>query len=310
MVRPFALAPLDLKNPPDRLLRYIWRISRWHQIGLGVLALALTFVALVPLELQRRIIDDAIIPGDRGMLMELALLYLAAIFVHNVLKFIMKWSQGWLAESVVVRARGSLLAHERQVRQDGRSAQGASVSVLGAELDRLGEFIGSGPSRAVANLAMLVGVIGYMVAVKPQLAWISLLLLLPNVVLAPMLQRRLNDLTRVQVSTLRDFGDAVLDGSGPEVTTPMLDTLYSNRMAFHLWKNVLKTVLGLLGAAAPLSVLVVGGLLVLDGQASAGMIVAFLSGFQRIAGPIRDLLGFYREMAQAGVRYDMVRSWM
>ncbi len=310
MIRPVALAPLDLEDPPGRLLPYIWRISRWHQIGLGLLALALTFVALVPLELQRRIIDDAIIPGDRGMLLEIALLYLTAIAVHNVLKFIMKWSQGWLAESAVIRARGTLLAHERQLREDGRKAQGASVSVLGAELDRLGEFIGSGPSRAVANLAMLVGVIGYMVAVNPQLAWISLLLLLPNVVLAPLLQQRLNALTRVQVSTLRDFGDAVLDGSGPEVTAPMLATLYANRMAFHLWKNVLKTVLGLLGAAAPLSVLVVGGLLVLDGQASAGMIVAFLSGFQRIAGPIRDLLGFYREMAQAGVRYDMVRSWM
>lgn len=289
---------------------YIWRVSRWHQIGLGLLALGLTFVALVPLELQRRIIDDAVIPGDRGMLMNLALLYLFAIITHNVLKFLIKWLQGWLSESAVFRARGVLLAHERQARQSGGKAQGASVSVLGAELDRLGGFIGSGPSMAVANLAMLLGVIGYMVAVKPQLAWVSLMLLLPNVLLAPLLQRRLNALTRVQVATLRDFGNAVLDGCEPDVTTPMLNTLYANRMAFHLWKNMLKTVLGFLGAAAPLSVLVIGGLLVLEGQASAGVIVAFLSGFQRIAGPIRDLLSFYREMAQAGVRYDMVRTWM
>jgi ABC-type bacteriocin/lantibiotic exporter with double-glycine peptidase domain len=222
----------------------------------------------------------------------------------------MKWLQGWLAESAVRRARGVLLAHERQGRDGGGKAQGASVSVLGAELDRLGGFIGTGPSMAVANLAMLVGVVGYMVAVKPQLAWISLLLMLPNIILTPLLQRRLNALTRVQVATLRDFGDSVLDGCKPDVTTPMLNILYSNRMAFHLWKNVLKTTLSLLGAAAPLGVLVVGGLLVLEGQASAGMIVAFLSGFQRIAGPIRDLLTFYRDAAQAGVRYEMVRRWM
>jgi len=310
MIRPIALAPLGRDGPPTRLLSYIWRISRWHQIGLGLLALGLTFVALVPLELQRRIIDDAIIPGDRGMLINLALLYLVAVITHNILKFIIKWFQGWLAESAVFRARGILLAHERQVREDGGKAQGASVSVLGAELDRLGAFIGSGPSLAVANLAMLAGVIGYMVAVKPELAWISLLLLLPNVLIAPLLQRRLNALTRVQVATLRDFGNSVLEGCGPEVTTPMLERLYANRMTSHLWKNVLKTILGFLGAAAPLSVLVVGGLLALEGQASAGVIVAFLSGFQRIAGPIRDLLGFYREAAQAGVRHYMVRSWM
>ena len=310
MVQPVRLGSIGPEGPPDRLLPYLWRISRWHQIGLGLLALALTFVGLVPLDLQRRIIDDAIIPGDRSMLIDLALLYMAAVIGHNLLKFLMKWLQGWLAESAVRRARGVLLAHERQTREGGAKAQGASVSVLGAELDRLGGFIGTGPSMAVANLAMLVGVVGYMVAVKPQLAWISLLLLLPNVILTPMLQRRLNDLTRVQVATLRDFGDAVLDGGGPDATTPMLNVLYSNRMAFHLWKNVLKTALSLLGAAAPLSVLVVGGLLVLDGQASAGMIVAFLSGFQRIAAPIRDLLTFYREAAQAGVRYEMVRRWM
>jgi ABC-type bacteriocin/lantibiotic exporter with double-glycine peptidase domain len=310
MVQPVRLGSLGPDGPPDRLLPYIWRISRWYQIGLGLLALGLTVLGLVPLDLQRRIIDDAIMQRDRAMLVHLAVLYLAAVLAHNALKFLMKWLQGWLAESAVRRSRGVLLAHERHGRDNGGKAQGASVSVLGAELDRLGGFIGTGPSMAVANLAMLLGVVGYMVAVKPQLAWISLLLLLPNIILTPLLQRRLNALTRVQVATLRDFGDSVLDGCKPDVTTPMLNILYGNRMAFHLWKNVLKTTLSLLGAVAPLGVLVVGGLLVLEGQASAGMIVAFLSGFQRIAGPIRDLLTFYRDAAQAGVRYEMVRRWM
>lgn len=310
MIRPLRLTPLGPEGPPDRLPGYILRVSGRSQLGLGLLALGVTFLGLAPLELQRRIIDDAIIPGDAGLLIDLAALYMAAVLGHGALKFAMKWLQGWLAESAVRRARETLLAHERLGRREGGRAQGASVSVLGAELDRLGGFIGTGPSMAVANLAMLAGVVGYMVAVKPELAWISLLLLLPNIVLTPLLQRRLNALTRVQVATLRDFGNSVLDGCGPEVTRPMLDTLYGNRMAFHLWKNLLKGALGLLGAAAPLGVLVVGGLLALEGEASAGIIVAFLSGFQRIAGPIRDLLAFYREAAQAGVRYDMVRRWM
>ena len=310
MVQPVRLGSMGPEGPPDRLLTYIWRVSLWHQLGLGLLALGLTFLGLVPLELQRRIIDDAIIPRDETALLHLATLYLAAVVSHNALKFLLKWLQGWLAESAVRRARGVLLAHERHGREAGGKPQGASVSVLGAELDQLGGFIGSGPSMAVANLAMLLGVVGYMVAVQPQLAWISLLLLVPNIVLTPLLQRRLNALTRVQVITLRAFGDKVLDSCGPDETTPLLNTLYGNRMAFHLWKNVLKTTLNLLGAVAPLSVLVVGGLLVLEGEASAGMIVAFLSGFQRISGPIRDLLNFYREAAQAGVRYEMVRRWM
>jgi len=55
---------------------------------------------------------------------------------------------------------------------------------------------------------------------------------------------------------------------------------------------------------------VVGGLLVIDDAASAGMIVAFLAGLQRISGPIRDLIGFYRQAAQAQVQYCMITKWM
>ena len=124
------------------------------------------------------------------------------------------------------------------------------------------------------------------------------------------MQRRLNALTRVQIGTLRAFGDSVLAGCDDAVTGPMKDTLYRNRILFHLWKNLLKTALGALGAAAPLGALLFGGLLVIRGEATPGLIFAFLSAFARIAGPIRDLMAFYREAAQAGVRYEMVRRWM
>jgi len=35
-----------------------------------------------------------------------------------------------------------------------------------------------------------------------------------------------------------------------------------------------------------------------------------VSGFDRISGPIRELITFYRNRAQAGVQHDMIAAWM
>lgn len=305
MIRPMRLAPAGA-GAPCTLWRYIFRVSSARQALLGALALAASLLSLAPLELQRRMVDDAILPGDAALLWRLAALYAAAIVGVAVFKFLLKTGQGWLAESVVLRARRNLLAVDRARGQSG----GESVSVLGAELDKLGGFVGAAPSHAVANMTVLAGVLGYMLWSKPELAWISLLLLLPNLIVAPLVQRRLNVLTHTQLTTLRCFGESVTRGCDESVTDASTATLYANRMAFHMWKNILKSLLGLLTSAAPLAALTVGGLLVLQGEASAGMIVAFLSGFQRIAGPMRDLIAFYRDQAQAAVRYDLVRGWV
>ena len=50
-----------------------------------------------------------------------------------------------------------------------------------------------------------------------------------------------------------------------------------------------------------------GSLPVLRGEPTAGMLVAFLSGFQHIVAPIRALIGFCCRAAQAAVCHDMVR---
>ncbi|PKP64730.1 MAG: ABC transporter ATP-binding protein [Alphaproteobacteria bacterium HGW-Alphaproteobacteria-8] len=310
MMRPLRLGALDEDGPPPGLWRYVWRVSGWRQLGLAALALLATGLNVLPIELQRRMIDDAILGGDKALLIALGLAYAAAAVALGVVKYALKTAQGWLSESVVFRARGVLLSHDRARRGEDANGGGATVSVLGAELDNLGGFVGAAPSQAFADFTMLLGVLGYMTYVKPEVAWISLILLVPNLVVAPLLQKRLNHLTSVQVEKRRAFGEAVTAGCAPDRTDPLVDILYSNRILFHLWKNLLKSTIALLGAAAPLGVLVVGGLLAIEDAASAGMIVAFLAGLQRIAGPIRDLIGFYRQAAQAQVQYCMITRWM
>ncbi len=59
-----------------------------------------------------------------------------------------------------------------------------------------------------------------------------------------------------------------------------------------------------------LVVLIVGGYLVIQGKATIGVVVAFVSGFERISGPLHDLLNFYREYEQAKVQLKMIVKWV
>ncbi len=304
-----APAPVELTGddtPATSLWRYVWRMSGWRQLGLCALALLATALNLAPIELQRRLVDDAIAASDMALLWSLGLLYAGAILAHQGAKFALLVCQGWLSESATNYTRTHLLGLWR----DGRAGQGAgpgeAAAILGGEVDRLGGFVGTGPSGAFADATLLLGLGGYMLFVDPPAAAIALALVAPQALLAPFMQRRLNRLMADQVSLGRDFAGALEDGE-PEKLAPRL---YRNRMLIHVWKQIMKAALNLLNAAAPLGLLLVVGMQVIEGSTTLGVLVAFLTATTRLADPIRNLIGFYRRAAQAGVQHDMIASWM
>lgn len=87
-------------------------------------------------------------------------------------------------------------------------------------------------------------------------------------------------------------------------------TIFRNRMELYLLKFGLKTLLNIANAFGSLSVLIVGGYLVIKGQTTIGTVVAFISGFQRLSDPVGDLLDFYRSYSQTRVQYQMILDWI
>ncbi|MBK0397957.1 ABC transporter ATP-binding protein [Limibaculum sp. M0105] len=293
-------------TPARSLAGYVRRMSGWHQAGVAALAVAVSSLGLVPLELQRRIVDDAISAGDGGLLVTLAAVYLGIVIVQQCLKLALRMAQGWLAESAVRYTRGHLM--RLQVERAERDGAGERVAVLTSETDQLGGFVGEGPSSAAANIATLAGVLAYTFWVEPRIALIGLALLVPQIAVAPLMQRKVNRLTAERLGMLRAFGRRVSDLDASEPSE--IDALYGNRMAIHLWKGLMKAVLNLANQLAPLGILLWGGLMVIQGETTLGVLVAFTAGFERMAGPARELIGFYRKAQQAGVQHRMIAEWM
>ncbi|MGF1475481.1 MAG: ABC transporter ATP-binding protein [Geminicoccaceae bacterium] len=299
-------------RPAKGLYSFLWRMSGYKQVVVVGLALIVAGLTMAPLELQRRIIDDAIRPGDMDLLLVLGGLYIGTYAVLSVLKLIMRMYQSWLSESAVLYGRrhlASLVCKECDDSDDGGAA-----SIVTSEADDVGSFVGIGLSDPAVHLGTLVAITGYMLWVEPVIALVSFGFLIPQVITAPLIQRKINALVETRVELLRNLNRKLIESDGgpqdDEAFGDLTGTTFNNRMNIFAWKFAGKAILNLLNALAPISVLIFGGWMVIQGNVEIGVVVAFMTGFQRLADPLRELVSYYRMAAQTSVKHDQIAAWM
>jgi len=317
-IRQRRVEKLGDDTPANSLLRYVWRMSGRHQISVCLLAAVVAALSMVPIALQKRIVDDAIGNENLDLLVVLVGIYLGVLLLQAGLKFALKLYQGWLSESATRYCRAHLAGrhqeHRQRTAEDDR--QGEAVAIITTEIDVLGGFVGEGLSQPVVSIGMLVAIAGYMLVVEPLVAGLSFLFLVPEALLVPLIQRRINRLLEHRVALVRRLSDRIpgAKGTGGEVLEtrlpPLLDRIFFNRMRIFAAKFAMKGLVNLMNGLAPLTVLAVGGYFVLQGETSIGVVVAFMSGFDRLADPLRDLITYYRFAAQATVQHRMIARWM
>lgn len=332
---PFS-RPLDIEKtgdhkPVSNIYAFLWRMTGRHQIYVGLIALAVAAVSVAPVDLQRRLINEGVEDRNLDVLLWLGGIYLGFILLRRTLKFWLGLYQGWLAESTILYCRDHLarISLDRLGRSlkrsdtededadldDEMASGGESVSVIRSEIDQVGQFVGIGISEPVQAIAKLVFAIGYMLFVEPLVALIALAFFVPQFVLLPFLQKVLNRLIRKRTDLLRALSDAIVSmdpnrDQPSDTFSQRLDDIFGNRMKSVLFKFLIKTIINVLNALAPLSVLVFGGYMYIQGDTSLGVIVAFASGFERMADPTRTLVSYYRVASLKNEQHDKIAEWM
>ncbi len=306
---------------PQSVYKYILNHTKRRQVVVIVLTLALLPLAPIPLEIQRRILDEAIAQKDADLLLRLALFYVGALILAAGLKFMMKLQREYIAAGLVHSLRQSLyhciytVTPPSHLTQKGdRIDEGAVVAMLTSEAQKLGGFAGSAFSGPLLQVGTLVFVLGYMFWIEPLVASIALALYSPQFFIVPFAQMRMNMLTKDTALTVRELGGFIVDnaehalvGKEPPVQyLSLTDRILSLRKRFALTKNAMKSINNFLIALGPFGVTVYGGYLVIQGETEIGVILAFVSGLERLGGPIRELIGLYRDVAFARIRYGML----
>jgi ABC-type multidrug transport system fused ATPase/permease subunit len=299
--------------PAKSLPNYVWFMSGRHQLGLCGIALLIAALGTIPLELQRRIVNRGIGDPDVRVLLALGGVYFIVILGQNALKFGLKLYQGWISESAIRNSRQRLArVHEGRRATAAPDPDGRAVSIIGSEIEQVGGFVGEGLSEAVVQVATLVFIICYLAFMEPLIMGLGLALLIPQVLIAVRVQHAVNPLVATRVELLRRLGDCVASTGNPagERDYEEIGGIYDNRMRIYLLKFAGKTALNLLNALAPLGALLIGGYLVIQGATTIGTVVAFMSGFERLSDPSRQLTVFYRSASQAGVHHRKIAEWI
>lgn len=320
--RPLPIRTTGDDSPAASVWGYVWRMSGWHQICVALVAAVVAALGAVPLDLQRRIVDDAIAGRSLDLLIWLAGLYLAVVVAQALFKFGLRLYQSWLAESAIRYTRRHLLSiFDRHLSETPEQAgTGKAAAILNAEVDKLGGFVGEAFAQPVVQAGTLLALLGYMLVVEPLVAAVSTVFLAAQVAVVPVLQAWINRRIEIHVRLTRRMSDGVVEHAEatetaserqPDATLgQVFDRVFRNRMVIHALKWTLKGAVNLLNHLAPLSVLAVGGWQAIEGGTSVGVVVAFMSGFDRLAAPVRGLIAFIRQASQARVQHDMIARWM
>jgi ABC-type bacteriocin/lantibiotic exporter with double-glycine peptidase domain len=305
MAQSVAAAGRDHRAPEARtsnVFALAWRQSRRHQPWLCLLAVLIIPLTMVPLELQRRIIDRAIGLQNLDLLLWLGAIYLAAALLQGGLKYLLRLYRGVVGERTILNLRRAV--HSR--REGG--VEGETVSIVASEVERVGGFVGEAFSEPILQGGTLVAVLGYMLVVEPTIALVGLAFFLPQILLAPIIQRFVNRRARRKIKLVRELGDQIVDGAADDRYAGTTEQVYAVRVSYYRFKFTIKLMNNLMNHLAPLTVLMVGGYLVINGETTVGTIVAFISGFERMAEPSRELLAYYHLASESQAQYGLIEQ--
>lgn len=300
---------------PTSLYSYIWNSTRRRQIRLCLMTSVLAPLGIVPLELQRRIVNTAINSARVDLLLAMGVIYFAVVLLYGGIKYMLNMQGGFVLEDVTLDLRQRMI--DQLHGPQGSSAHGTATSVITAEAEEVGNFASDSYALPLLQGGTILWTLGYLIWVQPEVAGLATLVYLPQIFLVPRLQNAINRLARRRTVLQRTIGQNVIEMGKTEQphhhtrrehARILANQIFRTRIRIYKFKYVLNFLSNFLHSLGPVMVLVVGGYLVIRGQTEVSTLVVFISGFNRISDPWAELVSFYRSVSHAHVVYDLVRS--
>jgi len=306
------------------LYAYVWRSSASQQIVLIILAIIAAVLATAPLELQRHIINTL---AGHEKVENLAWLcggYLIAALSIGGLKYIVNIRSAGLGEYMIRSLREAVLRSvspsinpEATPDETKRDKSGALVTTISSQAEAVGKFVGDCISTPIVQAGTLLSVLSYMLYTEPRLGVVVLLIAVPQLLVVPMTQRHLNVYVRERAHTLVRAGDLMVDpalrsgssaGSLVSEIGKAFETIYLARLHVFKLKFGVKFLISALQSTAVFVLLFAGGIMVLNGKTEIGIVVAFISGLDRVLEPWREMIAFLRSTSAARIQFDLIES--
>ena len=295
------------------------------QALLLLVILVTVFARVLPLEMQKRIVNEAIRFGEIQLLFLYCGFYLAAVVVATGLKYLISALQNLIGERALADMRKALYHHILTLPLNffRKTQPGLVVSSLVTELASAGNFVGMSIGVPVSSILTLFAFAAYLIWLNPLLAGISLSIYPMVLILLPRLQQQANKANKRRVDMTRTLsgkiGEAIsgiheIHGNGSYRIEnrrygKMIEKLYKIRIVWNLYKFSVKSLNNFFSNLSPFLVFIVGGYLAIKGRLDLGALVAFISAQEKIYDPWKELIAFYQVYQDASVRYKRTMEY-
>ncbi|HLX27690.1 MAG TPA: ABC transporter transmembrane domain-containing protein [Casimicrobiaceae bacterium] len=293
---------------PANLLGFIRRVSSSNQLWIALLAVTVFVMNTAPLEIQRRILNAATIDRDARLVVVLGLAYAAIVVSEGLLKLLLNVYGGWIGEKAIrtLRLSASTLADGIPAHQKDPAVQGVEISLIVAEPEAIGGFVGIAVAELVLQVGMLLSVFGYMFYVQPTLALVCLLLFAPQLLFVPLMQSAINRRAQARIGVLRQASVGVLlagQAHGEKAQRERFAEIFELDLGIVKLRFSMKFLMNFTQNLGKVLILCFGGWYIIEGRTDIGTVVAFVSGLASVRDPWSDLVNWYQEMMLASAKY-------
>jgi ABC-type multidrug transport system fused ATPase/permease subunit len=317
-------------NPVDFIVKrplssWIFAGNLKLQLMVLILVAFTVFSRVLPLEMQKRIINEAIKLRNIDLLLIYCGIYLAAVVSANGLKFIINYLETLISQRSLAKMRKDLYSHvlTLPINFFRNTQAGMVVSAIVNELSTAGNFVGMAISVPVINVLTLVAFAAYLIWLNWFLGLVSLAIYPIALFLLPFLQRRVNQANKKRVDITRNVSSLIgeiitgiheVHGNGSyRIEQNKFDKLITKleniRVIWTLYRNALKVASNFFSSIGPFLVFILGGYLTMLGQLELGALVAFLSAQEKLYDPWKELIEFYQVYQDASVSYKRTMSY-
>ncbi|MBI9080336.1 MAG: ABC transporter ATP-binding protein/permease [Pseudodesulfovibrio sp.] len=303
---------------------YSWVLYKNIKLQLIVVGVIVITVAMrvFPLEMQKRIINEAIGMKDLPALYRYCALYIGAVTMAGILKYIINLMQNYIGERTLMIVRERLYEHllSLPVQFFRRTSPGNVISYIITEFIPVATFIGQAVAVPAVNILTFFAMAGYMIHLNPTIGLISITLYPIELIILPRIQKyfrranrdrikhtqRLSGLIGEAVSGVHEVHSNASIPLEKDRFSSVLKKLYKATLMQNSIKFGIKFINNFFMSLGPFVLFLIGGYYAIKGHFDVGAIVAFLSAYEKLYDPWKELMDFWQVYQDSSVRYKQI----
>jgi ABC-type multidrug transport system fused ATPase/permease subunit len=298
---------------PSTIFRYVLAVSWPHQVALVVLTVVAFLLEVVPLEIQRRVVNNLVKDRPFLLVVTLCAAYAGAVLIQGATKLGLNVYRGWVGENATRDLRRRVLAYSRmaQSRTPGPQAGGVGAAMIVAEVEPIGGFVGNSISEPLLQGGIVLSVLAYILHLDRWMAAAAFALFVPQLIFVPLMQQAINRRANARVWVLRQLGistvdQAMLTAERDKSDAKRVDRALQLNMGIFKFKFSMNFLMNFCSHLQIVAALLIGGWMVHTDQLEVGGVVAFISGVGRLNDPWGDLVNYFRDLNVTQVKFRLV----